>query len=148
MSQAVGTIDPGFASHSGHSGVPNLPVNGPWLTGTHGANSAQNGPYRTYGKMSHMVLPAPVQLIVMTEEAPYSLNDQGLAASANLTSPRWIDSPNALHNNACVVSFADGHVELHKWLGQSLNVSSFTGTAVPPNDPDFTWVAQRISAHF
>src|SRR6185312_1617801 len=35
MSQNVGTIDPGFDAGSGHSGIPNMSVNGPWLDGTH-----------------------------------------------------------------------------------------------------------------
>jgi prepilin-type processing-associated H-X9-DG protein len=149
MSQAVGTVDPQFAAtHSGHSGVPDLPVNGPWLTGTYGQNSAQTGPYRTYGKISQMVLPSPAQLLIISEEATFSINDQGFAASASPTRPAWIDMPSALHNNACVISFADAHVELHKWQGQSLNTTKFPIGGILPNDPDFLWVAQHISAHF
>jgi prepilin-type processing-associated H-X9-DG protein len=146
MNQAVGTTDACYASGSGHCGVPNLPVNGPWLTGSYGQNNANNGPYRTYGKISQMVLPAPAQLMVITEEAPYSINDGGLAAEASPSTPRWIDYPSALHNNACVVSFADGHVEFHKWMGQALNLTTFSGSPVLPNDPDWLWLAQHISA--
>ena len=146
MNHAVGTIDSCYASGGGHCGVPNLPVNGPWLTGSYGANNANNGPYRTYGKISQMVLPAPAQLMVITEEAPYSINDGVLAASGNPSSPRWVDFPNALHNNACVASFADGHVEFHKWQGQALNVTTLPFSGALPNDPDWLWLAQHITA--
>jgi prepilin-type processing-associated H-X9-DG protein len=146
MNHAVGTIDPCYASGSGHCGNPTLPVNGPWLTGSYGANTAANGPYRTYGKTSQMVIPTPAELLVISEEAPYSINDGVLAAVANLSNRRWVDFPSPLHNNGCVVSFADGHVEFHKWMGQSLNSTTLPSAAVLPTDPDWLWLAQHISA--
>lgn len=149
MNHAVGTIDALYNSAGGgHSGIPNLPVNGRWLTGAFGQNSSKSGPYRTYGKISQMVIPTPSQLLLITEEAPYSINDGVLAASANPVNARWIDFPNALHNNACVLSFGDGHVELHKWVGQALNVAALPFPAANPNDPDWQWLAVHVSAHF
>lgn len=147
MSQAVGTIDSCFARGGGHCGVPNLPVNGPWLTGSYGANRASTGPFHTYGKFSDMVVPTPAQLIVVTEEAPLSINDGSLAASANVGQSAWIDFPSTLHNNGCVLSFGDGHVELHKWVGTKIVLTSPPSQpVVPPTDPDWLWCAQRISA--
>src|SRR5919108_384426 len=55
MSQAVGTICPRFNSGSGHSGVPNLSVNGPWLDNQHGHR--RNTPWRTFGKTGDLVGP-------------------------------------------------------------------------------------------
>lgn len=148
MSQAVGTIDPQYSnSGGGHSGIPNLPVKGPWLTGAYGQNNAVNGPYRTYGKLSQMVIPTPAQLNIITEEAPLSINDAGCATTVNPSSPGWIDYPSTLHNNGCVLSFADGHVELHKWTGSTLFLSGPPGFLhVFPTDPDWVWFAQRTSA--
>jgi prepilin-type processing-associated H-X9-DG protein len=148
MNQAVGTIDARFAAGGTHFGVPNLPVNGPWLTGSHGANNAANGPYRTYGKLSQMVVPVPAQLNIMTEESPFSINDGSCATSVSPSVPVWIDSPSTLHNNGCVLSFADAHVELHKWAGSTLYLS---GPAqgqrfVSATDPDWVWFTQRTSA--
>jgi len=149
MSQAVGTIDPQFSSGGGHSGIPNLPVNGRWLTGTAGQNSAVFGPFRTYGKLSQMMIPGPSQLVIITEEAPLSLNEGSLAASVNPSNAIWIDYPSTLHDNGCVVSFADGHVELHKWVGTALILTGLPSTKrVQPTDPDWLWFAQRISARF
>jgi prepilin-type processing-associated H-X9-DG protein len=145
MSQAIGTLGP-----RGPSVEPNLPVSGPWLTGSHGQNNTRTGPYRTYGKTSQMVIPVPSQLIVITEESPFSINDAGLAMSVNPQSSIWIDYPNALHNNGCVMNFADGHAEFHKWLGPNLILTSIvTGSKfVPSTDPDWVWFTQRISARF
>jgi prepilin-type N-terminal cleavage/methylation domain-containing protein len=147
MNQAVGTIDPCFAAGGAHCGTPNLPTNGPWLAGNYRVNSAAFGPFRTYGKTSQMVLPVPSQLMVMTEEGPYSINDCGLAAVAQQNFPKWVDYPSPLHNNGCVISFGDSHVEFHKWQGQTLNVSTLGGPVLA-KDPDFLWVAQHISAGF
>jgi prepilin-type N-terminal cleavage/methylation domain-containing protein len=148
MNQAVGTVDPCYAAGGGHCGTPNLPVKGPWLTGVFGQNNATTGPYRTYGKTSQMVLPSPSELLVLTEEATYSINDGTLAAVANLNSLKWIDYPSPLHNNGCVISFGDSHVEFHKWQGQNLNYTTLPTGLIQPNDPDLLWVAQHISAKF
>jgi len=148
-SQAVGTVDPCFAGGGGHCGAPTLPVNGPWLAGSHGLNNATYGPYRTYGKTSQMVVPIPAELIVITEEEPYSINDASVATSVNPSYPNWIDFPSTLHNNGGVVSFADGHVELHKWVGTKLILfgppfSRYAGAS----DPDWLWFTRRTSARF
>lgn len=150
MNHAAGTIDPAFNSGGGHSGVPNLPVNGSWLTGSYGQNNSRTGPWRTYGKLSQIVLPTPAELIGITEEAPFSINDGVCATSVNPANAEWIDYPSTLHNNGCVVSFIDGHVEFHKWVGASLFLPSVAVSIrrVSPNDPDWTWFTQRSSAHF
>jgi prepilin-type processing-associated H-X9-DG protein len=150
MSQAVGTIDPGYNSGGGHSGIPNLPVNGGWLTGSYGQNNSRTGPWRTYGKISQMVIPIPAELSVVTEESPFSINDASCATTVNPASPGWIDYPSTLHNNACVINFADGHAELHKWTGSSMFLSGPASSIarVQPTDPDWIWFSQRTSAKF
>lgn len=148
MSSAVGTVDASYLSGMGHSGVPNQPVSGAWLAGVSGAHvNSHNNPWRTYGKTSDMVVPAPANLLVVTEEDPFSINDGCFATSVG--SPAWVDWPSALHNVGCVVSFADGHTELHKWLsrGTRLTGPAYTGY-VAASDPDWNWVAQRVSVRY
>ena len=140
LSQAVGTIDPAFLAGSGHSGVPNLPVAGPWLTGTHTPGYNQ---WRTYGKVSQMVLPGPSQLAVIMEEDPWSLNDASYAVSASQA--MWIDYPSTLHNYGGVFSFGDGHVEFHKWMTLPKLTGIPSGKIVLPSDPDWRWVATHTS---
>ncbi len=146
MSQAVGTVDPGYANAGGHTGVPALPVNGPWLTGAYGQNSARTGPWRTYGKVSQMVAPVPAQLFILTEESPFSINDATLAMC--VARPLWVDYPSTQHNLACSLAFGDGHAELHKWT----SLSTVPGTPVSQRvlsatqTNDWSWLAQRTSA--
>jgi prepilin-type processing-associated H-X9-DG protein len=112
MSQAVGTIDPVFAgAGSGHGGVPKQATNGPWLTGSHGANNASTGPYATFGKSSSFRGTSPAQVFMMADESQWSLNDAGLATCANVANPIFIDYPSSAHNNGCSFSYGDGHAD-------------------------------------
>jgi prepilin-type N-terminal cleavage/methylation domain-containing protein/prepilin-type processing-associated H-X9-DG protein len=137
MNQAVGTVDPGYdATHSSHSGVPNLPVSGPWLDGNRWDNR-HNDPYATYAKVSAVAAPGPAMLWVLLDEDPGGLNDAAFAFS--MTSTTWLDAPGSYHNGACGLAFADGHSEVHKWqakpvAGQEANLA------------DWNWMAQRTSA--
>ncbi len=143
MNQAVGTM---IASGA--------PVNGPWLTGTYGQNTASGGPYRTYGKSSAIVDPSPSSLWVFVDEHPDSINDGGfgLAMPPNPAGTRWVDVPAQYHNNACGFSFADGHSEIHKWrlVGSQgippVTYRMLTGVLNVPNNPDVMWLAKRTSA--
>ena len=141
MSQAVGTIDPGFdaseLSGSGyvHSGVPNLSVNGPWLDNTH--NHHRNSPWRTFGKMSDAGPPSPSDLWVLLDEDANGLNDAAFAFE--MVEPAWQDAPGSYHNGACGFALADGHSEIHKWLEKPQAQSD-------ANDTDWNWLQQRTSA--
>jgi hypothetical protein len=142
MSQAVGTVCQMFASTgSGHSGKPNLPVNGPWLDNTH--SHRNNSPYRTYAKTSEIVAPTPAGLWVLLEEAPESLNDASWAFGMNIA--EWIDFPSTLHEFGCVFSFGDGHTELRKWTDPRTKMTQLGRTRVP-GSLDWRWVADRTTA--
>jgi len=144
MSGAVGTIDPMFAANGGgHAGKPTLPVNGPWLTGSH--QNRHNNPWRTYGKTSDIVAPLPAGLFVLLEESPFSINDACFGFSAAV--PEWLDYPSDLHNGGGVFGFADGHVELHKWVVRSTRIVALPESVVPvaTNDEDWVWLASRTS---
>ena len=146
MSGAVGTIDASYAAGGSHSGVPNLPVKGTWLDGTSGGNS-HNLPWRTYGKTADMLSPTPSSLLVVTEEDPFSINDGVFATSVG--SPQWVDWPSTLHNMACVVSFGDGHAELHRWVDPITRLTSSPGiVSVVPTSPDWSWLSQRVSVRY
>ena len=113
MSQAVGTVDPGFAAtYSSHSGVPNLPVTGPWLTGVWHQNLHDN-PWRTFGKISDAGPPSPSDLWVIVDEDARGLNDAAFAME--MVNPYWHDLPGTYHNFGCGFAFADGHSETHRW---------------------------------
>jgi prepilin-type N-terminal cleavage/methylation domain-containing protein len=150
MNQAVGTVDAQFEkTRSGHSGVPNIATDGPWLTGTLGQNRANN-PWATFGKTSDFRKLGPAMVWLTADEDPYSINDGGLAVSCGQV--RWIDRFSTYHNWGCGLSFCDGHAEIHKWLGKSLRVINKTigpaamNTAVGSADwQDWNWIQQRTS---
>ncbi len=152
LNQAVGTVDPGYQSGGSHSGKPTVPTNGPWLTGTYGQNTAMGGPYATFGKSSSFGAASPSMIFLMTDESPWSINDAALATCANPDDPKYIDYPATFHNNACGMSFCDGHAEVHKWKGRLIQLTAYASThTVPRNNlveyGDFTWLAQHSSIH-
>jgi len=142
MSQAVGTIDPGFAAtYSSHSGVPNLPVTGPWLTGVWHQN-LHNNPWRTFGKISDVGPPSPSDLWVIVDEDASGLNDAAFAME--MVNPYWHDLPGTYHNIGCGFAFADGHSETHRW---QYRAQKQKGDISDPADvTDWNWMAAHTSA--
>jgi prepilin-type N-terminal cleavage/methylation domain-containing protein/prepilin-type processing-associated H-X9-DG protein len=146
MSQAVGTIDPGFddAERNGtpyvHTGVPNLAVNGPWLDGTH--HHLRDSPWRTFGKTTDTGAPGPSGLWVLVDEDANGLNDAAFAFQMN--DPTWQDVPGTYHNHGCGFAFADGHSETHRWIYKN---EKARGDIFDPSDiADWNWMAQHTSA--
>jgi len=140
MSQAVGTIDPGFDQGLGHSGVPKLSVNGPWLDGTE--QHRRNSPYRTFGKASDVGPPSPSDLWVLVDEDAHGLNDAAFAFQ--MTTPCWRDAPGTYHNIGCGFAFADGHSQTHRWIYRR---EKSLGTVTDGSDiADWQWMADHTSA--
>lgn len=116
MNSAVGTIFNSASANGGGDPRPvGSPVGGGWLAG-----SSYNGNQKTwltYGKMSSFSRPGPANTFVITEENPYSINDGSIAipAAAAPGNTYRVDFPGANHNAATGISFADGHVIIHKW---------------------------------
>ena len=136
MSQAVGTVPeaPG-----------KLPVAGPWLTGSHGANTAANGPWKVYGKTTDITAPSPSKLWIFLDEDSSSINDAGFAVSCQTS--ELIDWPATYHNDACGFAFADGHSEVHKWLDPRTKVvKGNVARRTMTGSQDVLWLQERTSA--
>jgi prepilin-type processing-associated H-X9-DG protein len=148
MSQAVGTIDPGFDatefSGSGyvHSGTPNLSVNGPWLNNQH--THRRNSPWSTYGKLADIRNPSPSSVWVLLDEDVKGLNDAAFAFG--MESPAWFDAPGTYHNGGCGFAFADGHSEFHRWLNGAEKPNNGFVITDPLDKQDWEWMQQRTSA--
>jgi prepilin-type processing-associated H-X9-DG protein len=110
--------------------------------------------YWHYLKVGDMVLPAPVNLWVMIDENPDSINDAAFAVDVQYPpqSTAWQDGPANYHGGACGFAFADGHSEIHKWTDSRTRAIKTTFTrdfnhgVVQPNNPDILWVCARTSA--
>ena len=133
------------------------PVTGYFLTGS--VNNCDNT-WRRYGKASDIISPKPALLSVFLDEHANSINDEVFAmqvANTNIGS-QWVDVPATYHNGASGISFADGHVEMHKWVGTGIPNWAISWTG--PNDfggatpvavnladvLDIRWMQQRTSA--
>jgi len=111
-------------------------------------------PWRIYSKTSDMILPAPVNLWVMIDEHPDSVNDGAFAVIMDLKGPNtlWQDGPTILHDGGCGFTFGDGHSEIKKWRDartMALKVTyqnSFPFSTRQPNNLDIQWVQDRTSA--
>jgi prepilin-type N-terminal cleavage/methylation domain-containing protein/prepilin-type processing-associated H-X9-DG protein len=137
MSQAVGTVDPGYTTRgAAHTGVPHAPVSGPWLNGSYESNQ-HNSPWATYGRTADIQAPSPSMLWVLVDENANGLNDAAFAFDCVDTV--WKDAPGSYHNGACGFAFADGHSEIHKWLEKPVAQDD-------ANETDWTWMQQRTSA--
>jgi hypothetical protein len=139
MNQAVGTICAAFDQNRTHGGAPKLPVNGPWLDGTH--MHRRDSPWHTFGKITEVTQPGPSQLWVLLDEDAHGLNDG--AFGVRMDAFEWIDRPGVHHNFGCGVAFADGHGEIHHWIDpdtqEGVTIASTSGT-------DWRWLSQRTSS--
>ena len=145
MNQAVGTIDPGFDTTDyvkGHSGVPKLPVNGPWLNNQN--NHRRNSPWFTYGKFTSMNRPGPAMTWVLLDEDPVHINDAAFAFG--MERPQWFDVPGTYHNSGCGFAFADAHSEAHRWQMSGPKQGWGFQITDPGDKQDWLWMRQRTSA--
>ena len=108
MNGTVGTACASWENGGGHRGRPELETRASYLTGT--PNDPQ---YNRYNKLSAIAQPRPARLWVFLDESPLILNDGAFGVS--MRDLVWYDVPGAYHNRAGCFSFADGHVELHRW---------------------------------
>jgi prepilin-type N-terminal cleavage/methylation domain-containing protein/prepilin-type processing-associated H-X9-DG protein len=149
--QAVGTL---WVSACSGARPANGPVTGQWLTG---ANDDCQTTWQTYGKVSQMTKPGPAMTYVFLDENPDTINDAGFAVqcAGNTLGGGFIDLPGNLHSGSGGFAFADGHAELHKWLGPICLVPFVEG-GLPSTDnrnantaadlADLNWLQQRTSA--
>ena len=115
--------------------------------------------YKGAAKPSDLTFPGPSGTWVYMDEHPDSINDAGAFGPDK---PNNIpDAPGTYHNGAAGFAFADGHSEIHKWKGATMNKPRSAGGlkgvsfnaqnnfACPVGDPDLYWYSYatpRVSA--
>ena len=115
--------------------------------------------FRTYRRFSDVSSPGPAQLWVLTEEHPDSIDDSVFTVDRGNrgSTARFISVPAHYHSGAANFSFADGHVERHRWqdartLIHDKNCGCLASYAAQgyytevPNSPDVAWVQMRSSS--
>jgi len=124
-------------------------MNGLFGRSDNSANSATgrawfNPSYRQFLKFSQ--IPQPAMTYVTLDEHADSINEGFFITDMNAT--QWGDTPASYHDEACPFSFADGHVEIHKWLSATSRypVKYFFSTRVfdAQGKKDFQWYKDRL----
>lgn len=121
-----------------------------------GAGNAETGPlgdpfpsvaYAHLTKASELLVPGPSDTWLYADEFPGSVSDAAFFPPNRPT--QFVDVPGTGHNGAGTFVFADGHGELHRWVGPTLRrLTVLPGTytvnlATPAGDPDLTWLVLR-----
>lgn len=107
--------------------------------------------WRIYEKMSHIVIPSKTWVLI--DEHPDSINDAACAvqmAKPDAKTAQIIDYPASYHNGAAGMAFADGHSEIHKWLGTKIKAPvkySLMTLNVPAGDSvrDIIWWSENTT---
>ena len=160
MNAAVGTVQ----YHPGSGYPAGSPVGPTWLNGNW-ATGVNNSPWRTYGLLGSFVRPGASRTWVIIDEHPNSINDPAFCvgmgapdASGNPTYNQVVDTPGDTHAGACGISYADGHSEIHKWIGGAIQKPirwALDGQSRPVNDftlagtdslGDLRWLQMRTTA--
>ena len=123
--------------------------------------SSRFAKYKNALKVADLTGPGPTDVFVLLDEHENSINDAHYFPFDNLNAyanNRWLDAPSGRHGNAGGFSFADGHSEIRKWKGSSLDKSikrSDGSTDRPyPDLPflgpasliDFQWFTNHLAA--
>jgi len=121
-----------------------------------------NPGWLAYSKSSSLTTLPPVRAFIFCDETMFSLNDGYLQMGLN--DPSYPDVPANYHGHVNCFGFADGHAEIHKWMGKVLpNVPYSTGVTeqnpsgspAPFNggivyttlfDQDWQWLTNHASA--
>ncbi|HUC85769.1 MAG TPA: hypothetical protein VL970_11300, partial [Candidatus Acidoferrales bacterium] len=99
-------------------------------------------------KSTDFKTPAPNQSFVFLDVSPDSIDDI-LFYTPPYPTAEFVALPGNQHDGAAGITFADGHVEMHKWAGGVVPIRSVTYatylSAIPcsPIDPDMVWLAQH-----
>jgi prepilin-type N-terminal cleavage/methylation domain-containing protein/prepilin-type processing-associated H-X9-DG protein len=114
---------------------------------TRSGSNVNNPDYVQFFKLGQV--PQPSDIFVFIEEHPDSINDGYFLNKPD--SMEWIDLPASYHDGAANMAFADGHLEMHKWLFESTRPPARPDAALlpmkvrPAERGDFDWLMDRTS---
>ena len=108
-------------------------------------HSAPLSQFNNPNKFSAINNPGPSTAFVFTDERADSINDGFFVIDMIDTGPqaRLGNLPADYHNGCSSVSFADGHVENHKWLDPTTELRPYQPYLLVPNNPDIAWLQQH-----
>ncbi|MBI2947038.1 MAG: type II secretion system protein [Verrucomicrobia bacterium] len=98
-----------------------------------------------FKKYSDIKAPSPARAMVLVDENPYTIDDGYFAVRCFDTVPYWQNAPAGRHNAGGVLSFADGHAELWKWVeANTPRIKTLDAPAVKPVDRDLQRLQKTV----
>jgi prepilin-type N-terminal cleavage/methylation domain-containing protein/prepilin-type processing-associated H-X9-DG protein len=124
-------------------------VDAAWLDGR-GGNKAGIGPWKTYGRLSDMTAPSPVNLWLLCDKSEYYLYNVTFRVDMQTQPTQMNDWPGTYHNFGAMFVFADSHAEVHQWKDSRTRINSGQPSALTvqgsPDSTDILWIQDRSSA--
>ena len=110
--------------------------------------------YRNFYTTADLALRGAAQTFVFVDEHPNSINDGAFLTAMPVVGSwpgpaAWADLPASYHADAGCLSFADGHVEAHRWVDANTRLPVTQGLtlgtlAASPNDT--RWLVSKASS--
>lgn len=126
------------------------------IHGTPAFTDGGNARYETFRRSQEIT--RPDLIFVILDERRDSINDgyfgidmgnTGTRDGTGTSNPYWIiDYPASYHNGSARVSFADGHVETHRWLETTTLVPlgrAHPGSHTTTTDRDVKWLQEHCT---
>ncbi len=112
--------------------------------------------YTQFKKLSDFTFHGPSQTFVFIDEREDSINDGSFLIDMTGFDPKSpasyaiVDFPASYHNRAASLNFADGRVELHRWVDSRTFPVLRPGQNLPlnvpsPGNPDVDWIQSHCS---
>jgi prepilin-type N-terminal cleavage/methylation domain-containing protein/prepilin-type processing-associated H-X9-DG protein len=111
-------------------------------------NTGQN--YSTFAGM-HGISPSEAWCVIEEHETGINFAEFENHPRNNFDYSGWVKVPSARHRKGCTLSFADGHVERHRWVEKSTLVPvnrGSLGTITPTSGQprDVQWLTEHATA--
>lgn len=106
--------------------------------------------YRVYLKSSDLASDSPANRFVFIDVNPASICTPAFGVDMNMQS--FVHYPSSLHRGLGVVSFADNHVEGHKWVDPRTDIGLPAGQQYIPHNmassgnTDLRWIGERATS--
>jgi prepilin-type N-terminal cleavage/methylation domain-containing protein/prepilin-type processing-associated H-X9-DG protein len=106
-------------------------------------------PHKSWSKASDIKNPSPAGALVLIDESEYVIDDAYFIVDA-FSPNTWQNYPSSRHAGSGDMSFADGHSEVHRWVGPSVKNFKSTGGFVTINanvaadKSDLNWMQRKF----
>jgi prepilin-type N-terminal cleavage/methylation domain-containing protein/prepilin-type processing-associated H-X9-DG protein len=101
---------------------------------------AEPYPFLVYKRTGDLTRPGPANTWLFIDENPWSINDGYFLEIP--TEIAWIDIPASYHNDACGMSYCDGHAQIKHWTDRTVidaREGGGPGDPIGKLTPDASW---------